>query len=349
MTVLVIDPAAGEQPRMALTGDTLFIGDVGRPDLAGARGYTPQQMAEMLYDSLHRKLLALPDEVLVYPAHGAGSLCGRNMSKETVSSIGEQRRTNYALQPMARERFVEMMTTDLPELPQYFSMDVALNREGARPLREVPMPPALSPEQVERRSREGAYLLDVRAYQAFGNGHLPGSINIGLGGQFASWAGTLLQAGRPIVLVSEDEAQVSEAVMRLARVGLESVAGYLAGGPEAWDRSGRALARVSQMPVDELRAQLAERRPGLQVVDVRRPGEYAAGHVPGAVNLPLDRLEHELSVLDASRPTVVICAGGYRSSAGTALLRRHGFADVTNVIGGTSAWVAAGYDTERAA
>ncbi len=345
VTILVVEDGA---PRAAFTGDTLFIGDVGRPDLAGARGYTPQQMAGLLYDSLHGKLLALPDDVVIYPAHGAGSLCGRNMSRDTWSTLGEQRRANYALQPMPRERFVEMMTTDLPEVPRYFPLDVQMNRAGAPPLEALALPPGLAPAAFEGRRDAGARVLDVRPYAAFGAGHVPGSVNIGLGGQFASWAGTLLDAGREIALVTEDEAQVREAVTRLARVGLENVIGYLDGGIAAWDRAGKRLACVAQMPVDELLAELREER-RLQVLDVRRPGEYAAGHVPGAVNVPLDRLEGALGDLDARRPTVVICAGGYRSSAGAALLRRAGFEDLYNVVGGTSAWIAAGYPTEGAA
>ncbi len=346
VTILVMEEGA---PKAAFTGDTLFIGDVGRPDLAGARGFTPQQMAGMLYDSLREKLLTLPDDVLVYPAHGAGSLCGRNMSNETWSTIGEQRLKNYALQPMPRDRFVDMMTADLPEAPRYFSMDVELNRAGVPRRDDATLPPALEPAALEARAAAGAQVLDVRTYAAFGAGHIPGSVNIGLGGQFASWAGTLLDAAREIVLVTDDEDQAREAVLRLARVGLEKVAGYLGGGIAAWDGARKPLARITQMPVDELLAELREKRPGLQVVDVRRLGEYSAGHVPGAVSIPLDRLQAESPRLDAGRPTVVICAGGYRSSAGTALLRRAGFGDLYNVVGGTGAWIAAGYPTERSA
>lgn len=345
VTMLALE---GGSVKAAFTGDTLFIGDVGRPDLAGARGFTPQQMAEMLYDSLHAKLLKLPDEVLVYPAHGAGSLCGRNMSKETWSTIGEQRRANYALQPMAKKSFVAMMTTDLPELPRYFNLDVALNRQGAAPLVTLPPLAALDPERFAARQASGACVLDVRSPAAFGAAHVPGAINIGLGGQFASWCGTLLEAGREVLLVTDDLDQVGEAVTRLARVGFETVAGHLDGGVAAWDRSGRPLARVPQMPVDELRAELLEKRPGLQLVDVRRAAEYAAGHVPGAVNVPLDRLEGAARNLDRAQPTVVICAGGYRSSMGAGLLRRTGFGDLYNLVGGTSAWIAAGYPTEGA-
>ena len=346
VSVLVTDTAVSPQPKMVLTGDTLFIGDVGRPDLAGGRGGTPEAMAGLLYDSLHRKLLTLPDDVLVYPAHGAGSLCGRNISADTWSTIGEQRRANYALQPMARTAFIEMMTADLPELPPYFAMDVEINRGGAPPLAGRPLPPALAPDAVQEAAGAGAVLLDVRPSAAYGAGHLPGSLNVGLGGQFASWAGILVPPDRPIVVIAEDESGAAEAVTRLARVGLERVAGYLAGGVAAWHRAGSPLTTLPQIAVDELASRRRE-VPHLQVVDVRRPAEYAAGHVPGAVSLPLDRLERDRARLEPARPTAVICAGGYRSSAATSLLERHGFADLVNVVGGTSAWIAAGHDVEK--
>jgi len=344
ISLLVIDTEKGSEPRMVLTGDTLFIGDVGRPDLAGGRGLTPETMAGMLYDSLHDKLLKLDDAVEVYPAHGAGSLCGRNISKETSSTIGEQRRTNYALGPMPKAEFVKMMTVDLPEVPAYFPTDVQKNREGAPALGDRPRPPALGPAQV-RALGTGVVVLDVRPAAAFGTGHVPGSVNIGLGGQFASWAGTLLPADASLVIVAEDEQQVDEATLRLSRVGLEKVVGYLEGGVAAWDRAGLPLATVPQITVDELKALLQE-NDALQVVDVRRPPEYADGHVPRALLRPLDRLQRGLDGLDPARPTAVLCAGGYRSSAGTSLLQRHGFRDLRNVVGGTSAWTAAGYPTE---
>lgn len=345
--ILAIDEESSPEPKLVLTGDTLFIGDVGRPDLVAAKGGSAEQMASQLYDSLHAKLLALPDSVLVYPAHGAGSLCGRNMSKETWSTIGEQRRANYALQPMPRERFVRMVTSDLPELPQYFSRDVAINREGAPPLADRPLPSALSPAAFKARAAEDAAVLDVRSSAAFGTAHLPGSLNIGLGGQFASWAGALIPHRRPILLVADDEAGVREAVVRLARVGLESVAGYLDDGVAAWHRAGQPLVSLPQIAVDELKARLQE-QPELRVLDVRRPGEWAAGRVPGAVNVPLDRLEHDASRLDPARPTAVICGGGYRSSAAASLLEQRGFRELSNVVGGTGAWVAAGYPTDPA-
>jgi glyoxylase-like metal-dependent hydrolase (beta-lactamase superfamily II)/rhodanese-related sulfurtransferase len=345
ISLLVIDRAVSQEPQLVLTGDTLFIGDVGRPDLVGARGFSAQQMAEMLYDSLHRKLLALPDAVGVYPAHGAGSLCGRNISKETSSTIGEQRLTNYALRPMSQQEFVRLTTTDLPEQPPYFARDVEINRGGAMPLAELPLPAALAPDALRRQAEAGALVLDVRSASAFGAGHVPGSLNVGLQGQFASWAGTLVPAGQPVVLVADDEAGVREAALRLARVGLESVAGYLAGGVAAWDAAGLPLGRLEQITVDELRARVAE-DPRLLVVDVRRRGEYDAGRVPGARLIPLDRLEGEASRLEAGQRMAVICAGGYRSSAAASLLRRRGFAELSNVVGGTAAWVAAGLPVE---
>jgi glyoxylase-like metal-dependent hydrolase (beta-lactamase superfamily II)/3-mercaptopyruvate sulfurtransferase SseA len=346
VSIVVVDTAASPAPKMVLTGDTLFIGDVGRPDLAGGRGITSDAMAGMLYDSLHQKLLKLPDDVLVYPAHGAGSLCGRNISRETWSTIGEQRRSNYALQPMSRDVFVKMMTADLPEVPPYFAMDVEINRGGAPALADHAAPPALAPDAVRRAAEAGATLLDVRPGAAYGAAHLPGSLNVGLGGQFASWAGTLVPPDRPVVVIAEDEAAAHEAVVRLARVGLENVQGHLDGGIAAWDRAGLPLAARPQITVDELAARQRE-VPRLQVVDVRRGGEYRSGHVPGARHLPLDRLERDVAQLDASRPTAAICAGGYRSSAATSLLERHGFSNLVNVIGGTSAWIAAGHQVEK--
>ena len=346
MSVLVIDTEVSPDPRMVLTGDTLFIGDVGRPDLVGAQGHTAEQMASMLYDSLHGKLLKLTDDVEVFPAHGAGSLCGRNISKDTSSTIGEQRRSNYALKPMPKEQFVRMMTSDLPEAPAYFAMDAALNRDGPSPIADRPLPRPLSSAEVALRAHRGAVVLDVRGGAAFGAGHVPGALNIGLGGQFASWAGTLIEAAKPIVIVADDEGGVKEAAIRLARVGLETIAGHLEGGIAAWDRAGLELARLPQMPVEELKAQIDEGRAALQVVDVRRPDEYRAAHIPGAVNVPLDRLPRLAGTLDTSRPTAVACAGGYRSSAASSLLQSHGFRDLYNVVGGTSAWIAAGWGTQ---
>jgi hydroxyacylglutathione hydrolase len=346
ISLLVVDTEVSDRPRKVFTGDALFVGDVGRPDLVGSKGFTPQEMAGMLYDSLHEKLLKLDDSVEVWPAHGAGSLCGRNLSKETSSTIGEQRRFNYALTPMLKDAFVQMMTSDLPDLPAYFPRDAEINRTGAPALDALARPERLTPEQVEDLARQGHLLLDVRPAAAFGNAHILGALNIGLSGQFAPWAGTLIPALAPIVVVADDEAEVDEAVTRLARVGVEAVKGYLDGGMYAWDRAGLGTEAIAQMPVDELRSRLVEGS-DLEVIDVRRPAEYGEAHVPGARNAQLAGLEEVASELDPTRPTAVICASGYRSSAATSLLARRGFGTLFNVVGGTSAWISAGYPVER--
>lgn len=343
---LVIDYATSDQPRKVLTGDTLFIGDVGRPDLVGSKGFTAQQMAGMLYDSLHGKLLQLDDSVEVYPAHGAGSACGRNISKETSSTIGEQRRTNYALRPMAKEDFVKLMTSDLPEAPSYFPMDAEINRRGAGALSAIKIEP-LTPHEVNRKIREGFVLLDVRESAAFGTGHIAGSVNLGLKGNYATWSGSLMKPSDRLILVADGKEEIEEAVMRLARVGLENVAGYLDGGIVSWNAAGLELEPTPQISVDELHAQLTRDGRTLQIVDVRAPAEYESGHLPGARNLPLPQLERELMKLDPSQTTAVVCAGGYRSAAAVSLLQRSGFRNLYNIIGGTSAWTSAGYETER--
>jgi len=346
ISILVYDreEGSGEIPEAVLTGDTLFIGDVGRPDLLGAK-ISPNELAGQLYDSLHEKLLTLPDSVKVFPAHGAGSLCGRNISSETSSTIGEQRRYNYALRPMPREEFVALVTTDLPEAPAYFARDVQLNREGPGALEELPAPPPLSPEGVEALRQSGAIVVDTRPPAEFGAGHVPGAMNLGQSGQLASWAGALLSPKDPLVLVAEDPERVAESRTRLTRVGLENVAGYLDGGIRAWDESGRPLVRTEQIDVDELRARLGEDR-ALQLVDVRRPAEWHAGHIGRAVHMPLHRLAELARSLDRERPVAVVCRSGYRSSIATSLLERMGFRKTTNVIGGMDAWTGAQFETE---
>jgi len=341
--VVVFDRAAGNEPQAVLTGDTLFIGDVGRPDLAAGGSVTPQELAGMLHDSL-QKLLTLPDSVAVYPAHGAGSLCGKNISSETSSTIGQQRRFNYALQPMAREEFVRLVTADLPEAPAYFARDAALNREGPGNLSDLPAPKPLSAEELEKIQKAGGVVLDTRPAAAYGTGHVPGSIHIGLSGQFASWAGTLLSSETPIVLIAEDPERVAEAHVRLARVGLDNVAGYLSGGVLSWHESGRPLARTDQISVDELARRL-EAGEVTQLVDVRRPGEWSSGHIAQARHVPLHELAARLQELDSTRPVTAICAGGYRSSMATSVLERKGFRGITNVVGGMSAWNAAHLET----
>lgn len=348
--VLVTDTEVSAQPQKVLTGDTLFIGDVGRPDLAGAKGYTPQTMAGMMYDSLHEKLMHLDDAVEVYPAHGAGSMCGRNLSTETSSTIGEQRRFNYALQPMSKEEFVKVMTSDLAEAPIYFSKDAEINRTGAEALNGLPPAAALSAAETGKLEAQGSVILDVRDAHDFGAGHIPGALNIGLGGQFASWAGSLIPITSPIVIVADTDARIEEAQLRLARVGLENVQGYLAGGINAWKEAGLELASVQQITVAELK-ELIETWPDLQLIDVRRMAEYDSGHAPHAISSPLAKLRDSLPHLNLnpSAQTAVICAGGYRSSAGTSILQQLGFNDLLNVTGGTKAWISAGYEVEMPA
>lgn len=347
MCVLLIDHDVSDAPQKVLTGDTLFIGDVGRPDLSGSRGYTAGAMASSLYESLHDKLLKLDDAVEVFPSHGAGSMCGRNISNETSSTIGQQRKFNHALGAIKKDEFVRMMTTGMPSAPTYFSRDAEINRTGARSIVALPRPEPLTPEAVEILVQEGALVLDVRPEADYGAEHLPGSLNIGLGGQFASWAGSLIAPDTLLILVVENESKAEESVLRLARVGLENVRGFLQGGIGAWLQAGRATIAIPQITVAELRRRTQE-EPDLQIVDVRRPGEYESGHAPRARLAPLAELEaNALDWLDPARPVAVICAGGYRSSAATSLLEMRGFRQLYNVTGGTSDYIAAGYPVDK--
>ena len=347
VSVLVSDTATSDKPAMVLTGDTLFIGDVGRPDLLGSRGVTAEQMGGVLYDSLHQKLMKLDDDVLVYPAHGAGSLCGKNLSKDTVSTIGRERKTNVALQPMTRDEFVRFVTADAPEIPRYFPVDVDINRRGAPGLEPGMKPAALAPSDVKRWMNQGAIVLDVRPSQDYAGGYIPGSLNIGLEGQFASWAGTLVDTRRDIVIVATDEKRASEARLRLARVGLESVRGWLAGGVDAWRDARLPVETLKQVTVEELQSVLttafdAKKESPPQVVDVRRLGEWNTAHIKGAVHAPLHALEDHAAYLDPSRKTYVICGGGFRSVMGAEILKQLGVRDVVDVKGGMSDWCAQG-------
>src|SRR5579872_5420691 len=340
VSLVAFDADRGSDPYAVFTGDTLFIGDVGRPDLS--ENHTPQELAGLLYDSLHAKLLALPDEVLVYPAHGAGSMCGRNISADRSSTIGRERRFNYALRPMAREEFVKLMTQDLPARPEYFQRDVAINREGAPPLAALPPLASISPQEAERLQKNGATLLDTRAANEFCAGHVPGSINIGLGGQFASWAGSVIGLDRDLVLIAEDKKSGEEARNRLARVGIERVLGALEDGVTGWVRAGKNLASTDQITVQEL----AEARGDMAIVDVRRQPEWSGGHIPGAVLKPLDRLRDSLAGLDRAAPLAVHCKSGYRSAVACSILQANGFERVINVLGGFDAWTGAGFAVE---
>ncbi len=344
--VLVTDLDRSPEPFAVLTGDTLFIGDVGRPDLSP--NHTPQQLAGLLYDSLHRKLLSLPDSVRVYPAHGAGSLCGRQMSNERSSTIGEQRVANYALRTGNRDEFVRMLTDALPERPAYFARDAEINRTGAAALDELPPLVELAPDALLRLQKSGTLVLDTRPDSQFGAAHIPGSVNIPLSGQFASWAGALVGLETDLALVAENPDRASESRMRLARVGIERVGGYLAGGMEAWQRAGQPIERLPHITVQDLE-RLEREAADLQIADVRRQAEWEEGHLQGAVLVPLNQIAVAMRQLDPSRPVAVHCKGGYRSAIAASLLLRDGFRQVSNVTGGFDAWKAAGLPVAQVA
>ncbi|MGH9504618.1 MAG: rhodanese-like domain-containing protein [Terriglobales bacterium] len=332
--LVVTDDEKTQKPWAVLTGDTLFIGDVGRPDLSPT--LTPEQLAGRLYDSLHGKVLQLPDEVLVYPAHGAGSLCGRNMRADRFSTIGTERLTNYALQIQSREEFVRQLTSNLPARPDYFLQDAEMNREGAPALSELAELKAISPAELKAMLEEGVIALDIRPGDLFASGHVPGSINIPLSGQFASWAGTILGLSSSPVLIADAPEQLSEARLRLARVGIEAERGYLEGGVAGWRRAGFELATLSEISVQELQRRLAANQ--TQLLDVRREAEWMAGHVEGAAWWPLDRFRIAPPEVDLNVPLAVHCQSGYRSMIACSLLQRAGFQNVVNVSGGLGAW-----------
>jgi hydroxyacylglutathione hydrolase len=332
--LVVTDTEKSRAPWAVLTGDTLFIGDVGRPDLSPR--HTPAQLAGHLYDSLHTKLMTLADSVLVYPAHGAGSLCGKNMRAERSSTIGTERLTNYALQIESREEFIRQLTSNLPARPEYFARDAEINRTGAAALSELPPLRSLSPTDLEGMLKAGEIALDVRPMDEFAAGHVPGSVNIALGGQFASWAATVLGLATHPVLIAETDAQIEEARLRLARVGIEELDGYLAGGVAAWKQSGQPLATVTQITPQDLEDRLGAGK--VQVLDVRREPEWDAGHVEGATWWPLDNFRVSPPEIDHEVPLAVHCKGGYRSMIAASLLQRAGFRNVMNLIGGFDAW-----------
>ena len=339
--VAVYEHSGDEAPYAVLTGDTLFVGDVGRPDLlaSGGAGISADALARLLYSSLHDKLLALPDDTRVYPAHGAGSSCGKQLSSETSSTIGEQRRFNYALQPMSVDDFVASVTEGQPARPHYFEFDATRNRQ-VRPLLDDETPALVDIDDALARYAAGAVLLDSREPADFAAGHLRGAVNIGLQGRFAEWAGDVLPPDAELLLVGDPSASV-ETKVRLARVGYDHVVGQL-------DDPGRVLARHPDLVTTSSRltmGQLAELRglePGLQLVDVRGGGETASGTIPGALAIPLPSLTDGLSGLDPATPAVVYCASGYRSLVAATVLEAAGFSDVSDLLGGYGAWAGAG-------
>ncbi len=329
-----------QKPYAVLTGDTLFIGDVGRPDLLASIGITAEELAGMLYESLHHKLLALPDETLLYPAHGAGSMCGKNLSSETVSTIGQQRRYNYALQPMSKEEFVRLVTADQPEAPPYFIYDAMLNRKE-RPTLERTLEQELKSlplDDVLRLMNSGAQVIDVRDAADFEGAHLVGSINIGLGGSYATWAGTVLEREKPIVIIAEPGREY-EAAMRLGRIGFDFVAGYLDGGMQALADRPDLLGRTERITAPTLAELLTASEPPV-VLDVRTPGEWREKRIKGSINIPLPHLQKRLQDVPRDRQVVVHCASGYRSAIAVSLLERHGITNVADLVGGFAAWEA---------
>jgi hydroxyacylglutathione hydrolase len=332
--LVVSDEEKPNSPWAVLTGDTLFIGDVGRPDLSPT--HTPMQLASMLYDSLHNKLMKLADNVLVYPAHGAGSLCGRNMRAEKSSTIGTERLTNYALQIKSREEFVAQLTSNLPARPEYFSKDAEINRTGAASLSDLPPLRAIVPAELETMLDDEVIALDVRPGEEFAAAHVPGSVNIALSGQFASWAATVLGLTAHPVLIATSDEQLEEARLRLARVGIESLSGYLEGGFAAWKREGLPVAALAQITAAELNARLLSGQ--TQVLDVRRAPEWEAGHIKSATWWPLDNFKVSPPEMDHDVPIAVHCKGGYRSIIAASLLQRADFRNVLNVVGGFDAW-----------
>lgn len=333
------------KPHAVLTGDTLFIGDVGRPDLRASLGWTAADLGAHLYDSLHNRLLPLPDETLVYPAHGAGSLCGKNISSDTVSSMGDQRRFNYALQPMSKEEFIRLVTADQPDAPPYFVYDAVLNtREHAmldKNLEQVLRPIGLA--DVLRMGDAGTQILDVRDPAEYAKGHLAGSINIGLGGQYATWAGTVLDRAKPIVIVAEPGRE-QEAALRLGRIGFDHVTGYLAGGLAALAGRPDLVWPTERMTAPVMAPELASAEPPF-VLDVRNPREWAAKHIAGSINIPLNHLQERIAEIPRDRRIAVYCAGGYRSSIAASILHQYGITHLIELAGGLAAWEAGQFRT----
>jgi glyoxylase-like metal-dependent hydrolase (beta-lactamase superfamily II)/rhodanese-related sulfurtransferase len=347
ISIVVYDLAQSRtEPLAVLTGDTLFIGDVGRPDLLASIGVTADELADMLYDSITNKLVKLPDATLVYPAHGAGSMCGKSLSKETVSTIGEQKKFNYALQPMSREAFKAIVTADQPEAPDYFVHDAILNRKERASLgaaMEMTLKP-LSLDEMLALEKSGAQLLDVRDGIDFEGGHLRKALNIALSGKYATWAGSMLSHDKPIVVIAEEGGE-EEAVMRLGRIGFDNVGGYLTGGMNALAKRDDLVERTERITAPALAEWLAGKRPDAGaapiVVDVRSEAEHAGGHIAGSLNIPLTHLDERIGEIPAGRPVAVHCEGGYRSAIAASLLQKLGRSDVHDIVGGYKAWLAA--------
>ncbi|RZS98672.1 MBL fold metallo-hydrolase [Cecembia calidifontis] len=323
------------------TGDTLFIGDVGRPDLAQkvVKDLTQEKLAGYLYDSLRNKIMPLPDDIIVYPAHGAGSACGKNMSKETTDTLGNQKKTNYALQDMTKEQFIKEVLTGLTPPPAYFPQNVLMNIQGYDSIDEVlnrGFNP-LSPAAFEAAANEtGAVVLDTRDAQVFAKGFIPNSINIGIDGSFAVWVGTLIPDVKQEILVVAEEGREEEVITRLARVGYDHCIGYLKGGFEAWKADGREVDTITSISAEEL-AHIIEKEGQVNILDVRKASEHYSEHVIGSINAPLDYINDSMTKIDKNKTYYVHCAGGYRSMAFNSILRARGYDNLIDIKGGFTA------------
>jgi hydroxyacylglutathione hydrolase len=342
ISIVVYDLArSGSEPHAVLTGDTLFVGDVGRPDLRVALGWSATDLGGLLFDSLQTKLLALPDASLVYPAHGAGSLCGKAIGKETVSTMGEQRRLNYALQPMSKKEFIELVTADQPEAPPYFTYDAVLNSKE-RPTLEETLGRQLKPLALDRvleLQAAGAQVLDTREPEEFATAHLAGSINIGLSGQYATWAGTVLSRERSIVIIA-NPGRESESAIRLGRIGFDNVVGYLNDGMRSLESRPDVTVKTERLSAALCAELLSSAKPPF-LLDVRAPREREQKFIDGSIGMPLNQLLQRAEELPKNRELLVYCAGGYRSSIAASLLQQKGFAQVSEIAGGMAAWDAA--------
>jgi len=340
---VVKDHSRGEEPVALFSGDTLFVGDVGRPDLFPG---IAKELASKLYDSLNHKLMKLPDFCEVYPAHGAGSLCGRSMSAKRTSTIGYEKKYNYALQIKDRNKFIELLTTDMPEAPDHFSRCSDINRKGPTLVKQLPILAPLDPVSFLEKSKErNTIVLDTRSCAAFGGQHIAGSYHLDFGMNFGTFAGWVLPPDQDILIVSDSAEQAREAVVWLRRVGLDRAIGYLEGGMYEWAKSGLPAAHVSQVSAGELSKRMAVGEP-LTVVDVRAKREYQTGHIDRAINIPAPDLRQRYQELDRKIPIAILCNTGLRSSLGASILMQHGFTDISNVAGGMTGFSAAGYGPE---
>lgn len=348
ISILVFDlEKDANKPWAVLTGDTLFNGDVGRPDLLASEGHSSEELASMLYDSLHNCLMKLPDETLVYPAHGAGSMCGKNIGKETFTSIGQQRKFNPALQLKSKKEFIETVASCQPDAPGYFLMNASLNKQERQVLDDH-LAKALTPMSVEEvlaAQKSGSQILDTRSPGEYAKGHLRRSINIGLGGNYATWAGTVLSHEKPIILIANPGAE-NEAALRLGRIGYDNVSGFLDGGATAFLFRQELVAKTNRVTAQEMN-QLIQSDKNIQIVDVRSAAEWSDKHIDGVLNIPLNKLQERVSEVPKDKRLILHCLGGYRSMIAASILEENGFENLTDLVGGINAWTDAALPVVR--